>query len=1018
MFSTSVIRRCLGLAALVVLIQAAPAFATSDVVISQFRTQGVTNGDFVDLVNRSDHTVHLAQGGWRVSFLTADDSAPNPVNWNYGSVCSVARSIDDSHLIPAVTLAPGQHYLITQAGWTGTGGAASDMTFVACGNLPDTAAILTFDGGYDASTNNPIGSDSVGYGRVPLGNFSGEGNNLAIPPNDGSVYQRKTANGLAGSQDTDNSVNDWVTAAASPANYPSTVPKPDGSTDAPTAIIDTTATLHATVNPHGLPVTDCHYDIGLTTSYGTTVPCSSTPSGLSNVAVTGAATGLQSSKTYFYRIVATTSRGTLTGSPQSFTTLAANPGPTGTTDPATNNFAKSAIVKGTINVHGKTVSDCHFDYGKGSFTATAPCAPAPSGADAMPVSAQLTDLDPSSTYQFRLVVTTNGTPATLTGTTRTFTTTALTTTTHQLVISQFRTQGVTGGDYVDLMNITNGTLHVPTGWSLWNTNATGQNQCVIVSNGPAIALAPGQHYLVTQSGWVGTPAADRTSNCSVFDDGGYLSLNLGQDPVTQSYLYPDTVYYGTYPYGSPYNPLPTNGNSLQRRNSGKQDTDISVDDFVPVSTIPQDAPGTAPAPTGSIAAPTSTTQTAATMNGSVDPKMGAVSVCKFQWGDTASYGNETNCATTPSGADNKPVSASLTGLTASHDYHYRLVVTTTGGTLTTDDQSLRTSDPLPVPTAGAGTSNGTGSATKVRAATVTLGGSVNPHNAAVTQCYFDLGTGGSYTTTVPCSPASPTGLNDVAVSGAATDLSPSTTYQFRLHVIGAYGDLVGDQQQFTTTAVVPTSDPVVISQFRTQGPGGDFVDLVNKSTALFTIPAGWSMTDGDGNSVCSVVTNGPEITLAPGQHYLIAENGYTGSPARDLAINGSCGSLRDTNAIVSFGATGTGDQVAYGAPGGFASIGEPDPIATVPSNGNALQRRGGGTRDTGSNSDDFVSVAASPRNYASDAPPATLSTDTPTSIASVKATLQGTINPAGETISDCQFQYATDAEHTTSTTYP
>ena len=146
----------------------------------------------------------------------------------------------------------------------------------------------------------------------------------------------------------------------------------------------------------------------------------------------------------------------------------------------------------------------------------------------------------------------------------------------------------------------------------------------------------------------------------MFDDADICRSNIELGPGRR----------GTYPLlptrgllrdlrerGSPYNPLPTNGNSLQRRNAGKQDTDITVDDFVPVSTTPQNAPGTAPAPTGSTTAPTSVTQTAGTMNGSVDPKMGTVSVCKFQWGDTTDYGNEANCATTPSGADDKSVSA-------------------------------------------------------------------------------------------------------------------------------------------------------------------------------------------------------------------------------------------------------------------------------------------------------------------------------------------------------------------------
>ena len=73
-------------------------------------------------------------------------------------------------------------------------------------------------------------------------------------------------------------------------------------------------------------------------------------------------------------------------------------------------------------------------------------------------------------------------------------------------------------------------------------------------------------------------------------------------------------------------------------------------------------------------------QTVATLNAEVNPNGAEVSECKLEYGPTASYGTSTPCNPSPgSGSSTVAVSASLSGLTPSTTYHYRVVATNLGG---------------------------------------------------------------------------------------------------------------------------------------------------------------------------------------------------------------------------------------------------------------------------------------------------------------------------------------------------
>jgi hypothetical protein len=90
-------------------------------------------------------------------------------------------------------------------------------------------------------------------------------------------------------------------------------------------------------------------------------------------------------------------------------------------------------------------------------------------------------------------------------------------------------------------------------------------------------------------------------------------------------------------------------------------------------------------------AASSISQSAATLNATVNPNGREVSDCKFEYGTTASYGSSAPCSPSPgSGSSSVAVSASITGLSASSTYHFRVVATNSVGTSYGADREFTT----------------------------------------------------------------------------------------------------------------------------------------------------------------------------------------------------------------------------------------------------------------------------------------------------------------------------------------
>ena len=100
------------------------------------------------------------------------------------------------------------------------------------------------------------------------------------------------------------------------------VAAPSVETKAASEVQETAATLNASVNPRGGPLSACEFEYGTTTSYGSSVSCSELPgSGSSPVAVSALLTSALAANTeYHVRITATNTAGTSKGEDLTFKT--------------------------------------------------------------------------------------------------------------------------------------------------------------------------------------------------------------------------------------------------------------------------------------------------------------------------------------------------------------------------------------------------------------------------------------------------------------------------------------------------------------------------------------------------------------------------------------------------------------------------------------------------------------------------------------------------------------------------
>jgi hypothetical protein len=181
---------------------------------------------------------------------------------------------------------------------------------------------------------------------------------------------------------------------------------PDATTTPASNFTPTSVTLHGTVNPDGVPTTDCYFEWGANSEYGGKKPCAqgTVLTGSTDQPVSAGLTGLVKGAVYHYRVVAANTQGTITGLDRPFTPSAAA---TLSDEHVSDVHSDSVVLSGAVNPEGAT-STYHFEYGTADCAVSAcmstPTEGAPLGLIPQDKSFKVTGLEEGTTYHYRIVV--------------------------------------------------------------------------------------------------------------------------------------------------------------------------------------------------------------------------------------------------------------------------------------------------------------------------------------------------------------------------------------------------------------------------------------------------------------------------------------------------------------------------------------------------------------------------------------------------------------------------------------
>ena len=269
--------------------------------------------------------------------------------------------------------------------------------------------------GWCAGENTSTNVDLIGLTLVGLTNGSNWSDGLAAVDS-GSAFVNPSFNyrllpgdsfsvnveGASCTGTLDASTNPTVSCGGSgpPPSAPTVV------TGSATNVQSSAATLNGTVNPNGTAVTNCHFEYGTSTFYGSTVPCAqSVGGGTSPVNVSATATGLTPGTTYHFELVANLA---WFGTDQMLTTPGTST-PTVITGGPFPEWPDSANLSGTINPHRHSVT-YWFEYGLfsgppslSSYPLSTP-AVSLSGTSDVNVFADINNLNGDTKYYYRLFV--------------------------------------------------------------------------------------------------------------------------------------------------------------------------------------------------------------------------------------------------------------------------------------------------------------------------------------------------------------------------------------------------------------------------------------------------------------------------------------------------------------------------------------------------------------------------------------------------------------------------------------
>jgi hypothetical protein len=533
------------------------------------------------------------------------------------------------------------------------------------------------------------------------------------------------------------------------------------STEGVKSITTSTATLTGTVTLNATVSTEYHFDykiggVGAECTGESATAAASAGTGSGGQAVSSAITGLQPNQSYSVCLVSTNkfdSAGVV-GAAVHFKTLPVPPTVSGVGAPSVTPFA--ARLEGLVNPNNQATT-CEVQYGKttayGSELSCGTLEGFNEQGDSVGVT--VTGLEPHTTYHFR-VVAVNATHEKTESADHEFTTLAA----EKPVVER-------------------------EGSSVQSPSAATLEATV----NPNYQETTCEFEYATAAALIGTPGATTVPCPQALGSGGGA---VGTS-VALSGLTPKTPYY--------YRVLATNATGTT--------TDPTTEKFETAPTV---------APLISAESATAVTQTTVSLSAQVNPEFQPLTACEIVLsGGVAPVSCNPSAAGLGEGGASVGTGASVTGLAANTEYHYKVHAQNASGLSEGAGQSFLT---LPNPPAVS-----SGGASSVTLTGATISGTVNPGAAGQpaqdeTTYYFQYGPttiygqGESYAEQTPVGQGGE-GVGAKEETASLTGLEPGTTYHYRIVAsndnAGAPQVVYGEDKTFTTVAKSPILGGVSVS---------------------------------------------------------------------------------------------------------------------------------------------------------------------------------------------------------------
>ncbi len=474
----------------------------------------------------------------------------------------------------------------------------------------------------------------------------------------------------------------------------------------------------------------------------------------------------------------------------------------------------TVILWGAVNPEGSEVLECEIEYGTSTpLQQSAPCASLPgSGDEPVEVTAEITGLEPATTYKFRIkavnasgaaygpyVEETTAPVSTTSTTTTTSPTTTITSPTTTTTASTTTTTTISPSTTTSSTTATT-TISPTTTSPTTTTTSTTTTGSPTTTTSSATTTTSSSSTTTTEAL---KPIVDTGSSGEVTATSAVL---LGEVDPRGSEVTSCVIEWGpTNSFGKsvPCAPAPGSGSSLvavegkieglepetfyayrvvATNGAGTETGEVEY-----VETLPASTTTTTTSPTSTTTSTTTTSPTTTTTSTST----------------TTTAPTTTTTTTSPTTTSTTSASSSTTTTTTSPTTTTSTTTpttTTTSTTTPTTTTSTTTTSTVPErPTVSPGT------ATEVTSTSADLHAWVNANGSEVNLCEFEYGVAPNFTKSAPCSPAVGSGTNLVGVAFEAEGLTPGVEYVFRVRARNLGGYENGGSQTFDTPALTTTT---------------------------------------------------------------------------------------------------------------------------------------------------------------------------------------------------------------------